>query len=291
MVRAATAFVALGATVVTGIGLLRQGEQAVAADPLPPINRTIASRVDETPQQVDIEVTFRQSRSGRGWRRESYGTNPGYGGKFVFTRIRYGSAMSAGFRRGGAWWAHDYPRADHHLSRLLKELTSIEAEVDGTNVYVLDDPDLFKYPVAYISEPGFWTMSDSEAANLRAYVLKGGFLIFDDFENEQWINLEAQLRRVFPEYRPILIDIEHPIFHSFFSLEAIYFPHPLVNVTPSYYGLFEHNDPTQRMLAIINYNNDIAEYWEWSDTGWLPIDFTNEAYKLGVNYIIYALTH
>ena len=74
-------------------------------------------------------------------------------------------------------------------------------------------------------------------------------------------------------------------------MKTIYFPHPLVNVMPTYYGLFEDNDPTQRMLAIINYNNDIAEYWEWSDTGFLPIDFTNEAYKLGVNYIVYALTH
>jgi hypothetical protein len=123
------------------------------------------------------------------------------------------------------------------------------------------------------------------------YVLKGGFLIFDDFENEECYNLEAQLERVLPEYRPIEIDVSHPVFHAFFDMETIYFPHPLVNVTPSYYGLFENNDPTKRMLAIVNYNNDIAEYWEWSDTGWLPIDITNEAYKLGVNYVIYALTH
>jgi hypothetical protein len=134
-------------------------------------------------------------------------------------------------------------------------------------------------------------MSDSEALLLRQYVLKGGFLIFDDFENEQWDNLEAQLRRVLPEHRPIPIDVDHPIFHSFFDMETIDFPHPLVNVMPTYYGLFEDNDPSARMLAIVNYNNDIAEYWEWSDTGWLSINITNEAYKLGVNYMIYALTH
>jgi hypothetical protein len=134
-------------------------------------------------------------------------------------------------------------------------------------------------------------MSDQETEKLRDYVLKGGFLIFDDFENEQWENLEAQLRRALPEYRPIPIDVGHPIFHSFFDMETIDFPHPLVNVMPTYYGLFEDNDPSGRMVAIVNYNNDIAEYWEWSDTGWLPIDITNEAYKLGVNYMIYALTH
>jgi hypothetical protein len=164
-------------------------------------------------------------------------------------------------------------------------------ELEGTNVLELDDPELFQHPVAYISEPGFWTMSESDVSNLRDYVLKGGFLIFDDFENEQWDNLEAQLKRALPEHRPIQIDVGHPIFHSFFDMETIYFPHPMVNVMPTYYGLFEDNDPTQRMLAIVNYNNDIAEYWEWSDEGWLPIDITNEAYKLGVNYMIYALTH
>ncbi len=219
-------------------------------------------------------------------------SNPDYRGRFVFTRIRYGqSDLGFGYRWGGARWSHDYPRADRHLSRLLSELTTIAVELEGTNVLELDDPELFQHPVAYISEPGFWTMSESEALLLRDYVLKGGFLIFDDFENEQWDNLEAQLLRVLPEYRPIPIDVGHPIFHSFFDMDTIDFPHPLVDVMPTYYGLFEDNDPSGRMLAIVNYNNDIAEYWEWSDTGWLPIDITNEAYKLGVNYAIYALTH
>ena len=218
--------------------------------------------------------------------------NPRYRGRFVFTRIRYGSGLGGRrFRGGGARWSHDYPRADQNLSVLLGEITTIHTEIGGTNVYVLDDPDLSRYPLAYISEPGFWEMSDGEAESLRDYVLKGGFLIFDDFENEQWFNLEAQLSRVFPENRPLRIDVSHPIFHSFFDLESIDFPHPLVNVMPSYFGLFENDDPDGRMMAIINYNNDIAEYWEWSATGWLPIDITNEAYKLGINYVVYAMTH
>jgi hypothetical protein len=219
-------------------------------------------------------------------------SNPEYRARFVFTRIRYGQSDLAGaFRWGGSRWSHDYPRADQHLSRLLSELTTIRVELTGTNVLELNDPELFQHPVAYISEPGFWTMSDTEAVLLREYVLKGGFLIFDDFENEQWDNLEAQLLRVLPELRPIAIDVRHPIFHSFFDMESIDFPHPMVDVMPTYYGVFENNDPSGRMLAIVNYNNDIAEYWEWSDSGWLPIDITNEAYKLGVNYMIYALTH
>jgi len=230
-------------------------------------------------------VTQAQRRGGR----STLPHNPGYSDRFVFTRIQYGS--SAFWGRGGSRWSHDYPRADQHLSRLLHELTTMQVELDATNVLTLDDPDLFRFPVIYISEPGFWTMTDEQVPRLRDYVLKGGFLIFDDFEREQWVNLEQQLQRALPEYRPIQIDVSHPIFHSFFEMESIDFPHPLVPVMPSYYALFEDNDPASRMLAIINYNNDIAEYWEWSDTDWLPIDITNEAYKLGINYMIYALTH
>jgi hypothetical protein len=238
------------------------------------------------------QVEWRQ-RPFRGRSPESPEENPDYKGQFVFTRIRYASGLAGGFRRGGSRWSHDYPRADQHLSRLLQELTTVEVELEGTNVFELDDAELFRHPVAYISEPGFWTMSEGEARSVREYVLKGGFLIFDDFELDDWYNLEMQLQRVLPEYRPIELDASHPIFHSFFDMkrETIYIPHPYVNVTPIYYGLFEDNDPSQRMMAIVNYNNDIAEYWEWSDTGWLPIDITNDAYKLGVNYMIYALTH
>lgn len=94
-----------------------------------------------------------------------------------------------------------------------------------------------------------------------------------------------------PRIRYIQIDIDHPIFHCFFDLENIDFPHPLVPVYPSYFGIFEENDPTKRMLAIVNYNNDVAEYWEWSDQGFFPVDITNEAYKLGINYVVYAMTH
>ncbi len=220
------------------------------------------------------------------------GPNSAYDGRFVFTRIRYGRGEGmGGFRRGRSAWSHDYPRADLHLSRLLHELTNVEARLTDTNVFDLDDPELFRHPVAYISEPGFWTMDESEARAVREYVLKGGFLIFDDFEGRQWDNLVHQLERVLPEYEPIEIGPDHPIFRTFFAMDDIYFPHPLVDVIPNYYGLFESNDPARRMVAIINHDNDIAEYWEWSDTGWLPLDLTNEAYKLGVNYMVYALTH
>ena len=204
--------------------------------------------------------------------------------EFVFTRIRYGGYRST--------WNHDYPRADLHLPRIIHDITTIDARLGETNVFRLDDPELFRHPIAYISEPGFWHMSESEVEGLRNYWLKGGFVIFDDFEARQWENFEYQVRRALPEYQLIEIDVTRPIFQVFFEIRKLDFPHPLVRVEPSYWAIFEDNDPTQRMMAIVNYNNDVAEYWEWSDQGgFFPVDFTNDAYKLGVNYIVYGMTH
>lgn len=115
-------------------------------------------------------------------------------------------------------------------------------------------------------------------------------MIFDDFEADQWINFEAQFRRAMPEAEFIPLDLSHPVYHSFFDMESLNLPHPTVNVTPGFYGVHLDNDPSKRLMAIVNHNSDIAEYWEWSGTGMLPVDTTNDAYKLGVNYIIYGLT-
>jgi hypothetical protein len=212
-----------------------------------------------------------------------------YNGKFTFTRLMYGSGRFG--RRGGGSWSHDYPDADLNMPEILEFMTSINVTTGASNVFTLDDPRLFQHPVLYISEPGFWTITDSEAANLREYVLKGGFLIFDDFEGNQLYNMVAQVERALPGFELIEIGPEHEIFSSFFLIDDIYVPHPLVNVTPVFYGIFLDNDPSSRMLAIVNHNSDLAEYWEYAATGYFPVDITNEAYKLGVNYIVYAMTH
>ncbi len=210
--------------------------------------------------------------------------------EFTSTRIRYGGAGGGrGFGRNS--WAHDYPLGDEHLSRILDYTTNLRTNLGPTNVFDFDDPELFDHPIAYVSEPGFWTMTGSEVQSLRQYALKGGFLIFDDFEAEQWDNFEQQIHRALPEYQLIEIDVSHPIFHSFFDLKQLTVKHPLVAVTPVYFGMFEQNDPQRRMIAIVNYNNDLAEYWEFSDKGLFAIDDTNDAYKLAVNYIVYGMTH
>lgn len=215
--------------------------------------------------------------------------NVGYTGQLAFTRIRYGDT---GWGRGGSWWSHDYPRADLHLSRILHDLTTIDATLRGSNVYGLSDPEIFHFPFIYISEPGYWDMSESDVGNLRSYLLKGGFLIFDDFEEEHLLNVEAQMQRALPELKMIEIRIDHPIFDVFFRMKTIDFPHPMQTwLRARYYAIFENNDPKGRMLALINHNSDLAEYWEWSGEGMFPVDITSDAYKLGVNYLVFGMTH
>jgi len=188
-------------------------------------------------------------------------------------------------------WNHDFPRAEQNLVNLLRELTFIDGNAAGSLILTLDDPQLFRYPIAMMWEPGFWELTDTEAAAFRAYLLKGGFAIFDDFEQEQWDNFEFQMRRVLPDARFVKLDQSHKIFDSFFRMKTIEFPHPMFGYKPNYYGVFEDNDPSKRLLIIANHNNDVAEYWEFLGQGLFAVDPSNEAYKLGVNYYIYALTH
>jgi hypothetical protein len=216
-----------------------------------------------------------------------------YDGRFAFARLRWNEGEGfAGYRwRMSNAWNHDFPRAEQNLARILKELTYIDVRPQGSRIVAIDDPELFNYPIAYMWEPGFWTMTDEEAGMLRAYLQKGGFAIFDDFEQEQWDNFEQQMRRVLPDGRFVQLDQSHQIFDVFFRMKTIEFPHPMMGLIPTYFGIFEDNDPSKRVMVIANYNNDVAEYWEWSDTGFMPIDLSNEAYKLGVNYMIYGFTH
>jgi hypothetical protein len=215
-----------------------------------------------------------------------------YDSHYVFTRIRYNAGLVRGFFGGGDGWAHDYPTADRNLAAIVDYITNARVRMDGSNILDLDDEQIFENPVIYMSEPGFWTTNEDEAKNLRAYLLKGGFIIFDDFEGPQhWQNLVAQMQRALPDHRFVKINVDHPIFHSFFDIRELNVPHPLVNVPPDYFAMFDNNDPAGRMIALANWNNDLGDYWEWSAEGLYGSDPTNDAYRLGVNYIVYALTH
>jgi hypothetical protein len=223
-----------------------------------------------------------------------------YDGRFTFVRVYFDARSGLGGfgrYRGGREppWHHDRPYAERNLSSIMREV-SLARTFDGMiggNVFALDDPEIFRYPVLWLAEPGFWVPSDGEVDALRVYLLKGGFMIFDDFDGRAMYNLVAQMQRVLPDLQPIRMTGDEPIFRSFFDVElaSLSFNQNDRGPAPDYWGLFEDNDPTKRQLVIMNNNNDIGEFMEYSATGFYPVDLANDAYKLGVNYMVYALTH
>jgi hypothetical protein len=122
-------------------------------------------------------------------------------------------------------------------------------------------------------------------------------VIVDDFKvrgfdgQGGWDLFEANMQRVLPGVRFFEMQATHPIFHTFFEIDDLNIPQAYIAGRPIFRGVYQDNDPSKRLQMIVNYNTDISQYWEWSGTGLRPIDDTNEAYKLGVNYLIYGLTH
>ena len=234
---------------------------------------------------ISASVTFAQDFGMRNRRMSPIHTEKTpYDALFTFARLRHGAEVGR-----EPPWAHDYPTAERNFTRILQEITLIKPNIDHSNVLTQDDPDLFASPILYVSEPGYWTMSDDELARMQEYVKKGGFIIFDDFRGDHWFNFEEQVRRVIPNARLVELDPNHQIFHSFFDIN--------VKETRGYYGqvsfqgVFEDNDPAKRLLLVADYNHDLGEFWEFTGTGFAPVDVTNDAYKYGINYVVYAMTH
>jgi len=231
-------------------------------------------------------------------------TDPNLSGRFTFVRIRFDTSQYAnlyGYNNvlgdGGPPWSHDYPVAGRHLMKIMSELSKIDGNLDiNEPILSLDDPMLFKFPFAYLAEVGFMNLNEAEIAGMREYLLRGGFLLVDDFRGAgQFYTLQQHVKRAFPDLELKKLDNSHPIFNCFFSIKSDEVK-PVYGsgfgsretVNPEFWGL---EDETGRLMMIINYNYDVSDYWQFSDNPFRPIEETNDAYKFGVNYIIYALTH
>lgn len=225
-----------------------------------------------------------------------------YDGRFTFARIKFAPDVWF-FSDAFTWgldlkWNHDYPEAEINFMKILDDLTGLGPRTGGGNILEISDPRLFEHPWAYLCEPGFWSPSDEDVATLREYVLKGGFLVIDDFfdqpgRSDQWDNFERQIERVFPGVILYRLDETHPAMRVFFEMEDVDFTDTsdprLAWFAPVIYGVFENNDPEKRLMVAINYNMDVGEYWEWSDTSLYPLHLTEKGFKLGVNYLMYGL--
>ena len=225
-------------------------------------------------------------------------------------RLRYPSVYGQSRRWGlDLNWTIDYPRSDRHLLQGVRRLTRIDTrsveqivDLDGTG-------DVYNWPMMYAVEVGHWALPDEQAAQLREFLLRGGFLMVDDFHGDEpyhnvfseWRVFLASMTRVFPD-RPIEdLENSNPIFHTVFDLDDR-FQVPgwqwvrsgrtneagETGKTPHWRGIF---DDKRRVMVAICHNMDLGDAWEWSDDPRYPEKWASLAYRIAVNYFIYDLTH
>jgi hypothetical protein len=212
--------------------------------------------------------------------------------KFTFARFSYqvpNIAFWGPLGDQGPPWSHDWPDSEEHFMKILAEVSKLEVNPGG-HIISFDSEECFKYPIAYFCEMGYLNLAEREVVNMREYLLRGGFLIIDDFRGDRALqNFRYQMKRVFPD-RPLEeVPRTDPIWTCFYDISKLFIQPPYQRfLFPQYFGI---RDDKGRLMMIVNYNNDISDYWQWSNNPLQPIDETNEAYKYGVNFVMYALSH
>lgn len=223
-------------------------------------------------------------------------------GEFQFVRLAYSSNNYG--RGGGGWgrrqrWQTDWPDAEYHFSRGIDRLTRVAVAKQGRILSPLDE-EIYDFPWIYAVEVGYWHLDDQEASRIRDYLLRGGFLMVDDFHGTwEWAAFVASMERVFPD-RPIIdIPENDEAFHVIYDLDQrIQIPSRMFiysgvtyeqdGYTPQWRGIY---DDEGRLMVAINFNMDIGDAWEHADWPDYPENMTALAYRFGINYLIYAMTH
>ena len=224
--------------------------------------------------------------------------------EFHFARLIYSDAYSSRRARwgGGGAWSTDYPDAEYHLMEGVKRLTRVDGQSvsinsdfygDGGRLVTLNNEQVFDYPWLYAVEVGQWHLSDAEAARLREYLDRGGFLIVDDFWGEgEWSIFIQSMLRVFPDKPIVELSNDHELLHVLYDLDqrtAIPGAGGLRQGTvPHWRGIFDNDG---KLMVAINFNMDMGDAWEHADDPWYPESMTALAYRFAVNYLIYSMTH
>jgi len=226
-------------------------------------------------------------------------------GEYTFVRTIYDSPQRGygrrGYGYGGGTWTTDYPEADNNFIVGLREWagTNLKIAPRPEALEILDDR-IFDYPILYVVEPGFMDLSTEQAARLHEYILRGGFIFLDDFWGEyEWENVREQFRKIDPEYEIKDLPLSHPIFHSYFDVEEVVQVPNVYNaqrgitsekggIVPHYAGIENKNG---RIVAFITGNCDMGDAWEWINDPVYPAKYGLPAYKVGINVVIYAMSH
>ena len=231
--------------------------------------------------------------------------------EFSWSRLSYTTALGAGGyggfgggygRRGGGTWSRDYPKADRQFLMALNRLTRIQGR-SNEQVVSLDNDDIYNYPFVYAVMVHTWTFSDDEAKRMREYLLKGGFLMVDDFHGTQdWEDFMIGMRQIFPDankYPVEDLNDKDEIFHVLYDMDDR-FQVPgeqYVNTGRTYEkdgyvakwrGI---RDEHGRLVVAICHNMHLGDAWEWADDPAYPEQFASMAFRVGLNYVMYSMTH
>jgi hypothetical protein len=227
------------------------------------------------------------------------------GDEFTFVRLQYSSGEGYDgwngrrFRRRRSSWAVDYPFAERNFMRGLESFTALNVADEPVALSILDE-EFFRYPFVYAVEVGYMALSEEEAQTLREWFLRGGFLMVDDFHGQyEWLHFSEQMLKVFPNRPIVQIPIEHPIFHCYFEVNELHqIPglgawrsgrtHEKGGIQQHCMGIF---DDGGRLMVLVMHNMDMGDAWEHTNDPRYPEWYAAQAYKLGINFVIYALTH
>jgi hypothetical protein len=214
------------------------------------------------------------------------GANDGYRGRF-----------DGDWRLGSSLWTQDYPRADRHFSQAVRRLTRIHVRSVEQPIN-LDNDEEYDWPWLYAVQVGEWGITDQQAKQLRDYLLRGGFFMADDLHGDfEWSVFEESMKRVFPDRSIVEIEDADPIFHTVYDLDhRIQVPgaahlrlgYKNDGKIPHWRAIYDDN---HRVMVAISYNSDIGDAWEWADSPNYPENCASMAIRLGVNYIVYSMTH
>jgi hypothetical protein len=197
-------------------------------------------------------------------------------------------------------WTQDYPRADRHFLLAVRRLSRIDARSVEQSVNLDDRDEVYNWPWLYAVQPGTWNLTDKQAAKLRDFLDRGGFFMADDFWGDPgWEVFMASMGRVIPDRQPVDLDDDNSIFHTVFDLSNRYqVPSQRVRTTgitekcsgcpAQWRGVY---DDRGRLVVAMTPNSDIGDSWEWADEPTYPEKYSALGIRIGVNYIVYAMTH